>query len=167
MALQLSRKATGNLYSFVFVVVLSITLLGCSSTKKSSSQNATINKVIETARSYTGVPYKWGGTTRAGMDCSGLLLIAFQSAGIDIPRTSKAQSKMGKGVSIHNLQPGDLVFFKANKYSGKITHVGLVTEVRDKRNVRFIHASTKLGVVENNIFTDYYHNIFAKARRPF
>lgn len=156
-----------NSYSLIFIIILSITLAGCSSTKKSSSQNAAVNKVIETARSFTGVPYKWGGTTRAGMDCSGLLLISFQAAGIDIPRTSKAQSKMGKGVSIYDLQPGDLVFFKAGKYSGKITHVGLVTEVRDKRNVRFIHASTKLGVVENNIFADYYYNIFAKARRPF
>lgn len=156
-----------NLYKLALAVVLSLTLLGCSSTKKSSSQNAAIDKVIETARSFTGVPYKWGGTTRAGMDCSGLLLVSFQSAGITIPRTSKAQSKMGKGVSIHSLQPGDLVFFKASKYSGKITHVGLVTEVRDKRNVRFIHASTRLGVVENNIFSDYYYNIFVKARRPF
>src|SRR5690606_34867835 len=126
-----------------------------------------VNKVIETARSFTGVPYKWGGTTRAGMDCSGLLLIAFQSAGLNIPRTSKAQSKIGKGVSIYEVRPGDLVFFKAGKYNSKITHVGLVTEVKDKRNIRFIHASTKLGVVENNIFTDYYHNIFVKARRPF
>ena len=101
------------------------------------------------------------------MDCSGLLLIAFRSAGITIPRTSSEQSKIGKGVSVHELQPGDLVFFKAGKYKAKITHVGLVTEVRDRRNVRFIHASTKLGVVENNIFSDYYYNIFVKARRPF
>lgn len=142
--------------------------LGCASSNKSkSSENAAVDKVIETARSFTGVPYKWGGTTRAGMDCSGLLLIAFRSAGITIPRTSSEQSKIGKGVSVHELQPGDLVFFKAGKYKAKITHVGLVTEVRDRRNVRFIHASTKLGVVENNIFSDYYYNIFVKARRPF
>lgn len=151
---------------FTFTILLIVTA-SCASSKKRTVQNTSINKVVETARSFTGVPYKWGGTTRAGMDCSGLLLIAFQSAGIDIPRTSKEQSKIGKGVSIYELQPGDLVFFKAGKYNSKITHVGLVTEVKDKRNIRFIHASTKLGVVENNIFTDYYYNIFVKARRPF
>src|SRR5690606_5721607 len=156
-----------NLYKLTLAVVLSLTLLGCSSTKKSSSQSAAIDKVIETARSFTGVPYKWGGTTRAGMDCSGLLLVSFQSAGMTIPRTSKAHSKMGKGVRYHSRQSGDLVFFKASNNSGKITHVGLVTEVRDKRHVRCIHASTRLGVGENNSFSDYYYNIFVKARRPF
>ena len=144
-------------------------MCSCAAGKKSrtAQQDPTVDKVIQTARSFTGVPYKWGGTTRAGMDCSGLLVISFQSAGVDIPRTSAAQSKIGRAVSVHELQPGDLVFFKAGKYKAKITHVGMVTEVRDRKNVRFIHASTKLGVVENNIFSDYYYSIFVKARRLF
>ena len=148
---------------------MALILLGCASGKKQhkAKEKTAVQTVIETARSFTGVRYKWGGTTRAGMDCSGLLLISFKAAGIDLPRTSKAQSKYGKGVSIRELQPGDLVFFKAGKYNPKITHVGMVTEVRGQKDVRFIHASTKLGVIESNLFSDYYHNIFAKARRPF
>ena len=127
-----------------------------------------VDKVVRTARSFTGTPYRWGGTSRAGMDCSGLLVTSFRAADINLPRTTGEQVHVGHGVSLYELQPGDLVFFAAAKRnSKKITHVGMVTEVRDKHDVRFIHASTKLGVTENNIYTDYYRKIFIKARRPF
>lgn len=127
-----------------------------------------VEQVIRTARSFTGTPYRWGGTSRAGMDCSGLLVTSFRAADIQLPRTTSEQVRVGQGVSLYDLQPGDLVFFAAaKKQSKKITHVGMVTEVRAKHDVRFIHASTKLGVTENNIYTDYYRKIFIKARRPF
>ncbi|MEQ9439695.1 MAG: C40 family peptidase [Cyclobacteriaceae bacterium] len=137
-------------------------------TRRINKIDARQHEVIETARSFSGTPYRWGGTTRGGMDCSGLLLIAFQKAGIDLPRTSAEQSKVGRLVSIHELRPGDLVFFATkSKYSSKVTHAGLVTEIRGRHDVQFIHASTKLGVVESNIFSDYYRRAFVKARRPF
>jgi cell wall-associated NlpC family hydrolase len=147
---------------------LLLLLVGCKASKKISESEHRVTKIIQTARSYMGTPYKWGGTSRSGLDCSGLLLISFRSAEIDIPRTSLDQSKMGKEVSLYELKPGDLVFFAAKKHNRrKITHVGLVTDVHGKHNVQFIHASTKLGVVENNIYTDYYRHIFVKARRVF
>ena len=126
-----------------------------------------IRTTISTARSYTGTPYRWGGTTKRGMDCSGLLCVSYQSAGLSLPRTSAEQSKTGRSVTMQELQPGDLVFFAPKKGRKKITHVGMVTEIRDKREVRFIHASNKLGVVESNLLSDYYKGIFVKARRPF
>ena len=135
---------------------------------KNHKPESQVDKVISIARSYTGVPYRWGGTTRSGMDCSGLLMTCFNEVNLTLPRTTAEQVKFGRGVRLYELQPGDLVFFAAQKGNpNKVTHVGMVTEVRDKHDVRFIHASTKLGVVENNIYTDYYRKIFIKARRPF
>lgn len=126
-----------------------------------------VETVIQTARSYTGTPYKWGGTTRVGMDCSGLLCTSFQSINVALPRTSEEQSRYGKPVRVRELKEGDLVFFGANKYSREITHVGMVTEVINDSEIKFIHASTTLGVIENNLFSDYWQNIFIKAVRPF
>lgn len=123
-----------------------------------------VSTVIETARSYTGVPYKWGGTTRVGMDCSGLLCTSFQSIDVTLPRTSDEQSRYGDNVKPKDIREGDLVFFGENKRN--ITHVGMVTEVISDEDIRFIHASTSLGVMENNLYSDYYKKIFVKAVRP-
>ncbi|TPE43773.1 NlpC/P60 family protein [Pontibacter mangrovi] len=120
--------------------------------------------VIEAARSYTGVPYRWGGTTRVGMDCSGLLCTSFQSINVDLPRTSDEQSRYGTEVKPKDLREGDLVFFGSSKRN--ITHVGMVTEVNGPSDVRFIHASTSLGVIENNLYAKHYQKIFVKAVRP-
>ena len=94
------------------------------------------------------------------------MVASFKSADISLPRTAKEQSKSGKGVSKGELKEGDLVFFSAKPGRRKITHAGVVTEVRSKDYVRFIHSSTSLGVVEANLFSDYYRKIFVKARRP-
>lgn len=95
-------------------------------------------------------------------------MVSFQEAGLPLPRTSAEQSKVGRLISIRELRPGDLVFFATQgKYNHKVTHVGMVTEIRSKDDVQFIHASTKLGVIESNIFSDYYRRAFVKARRPF
>jgi probable lipoprotein NlpC len=123
--------------------------------------------VIETARSYTGTPYRWGGTTRVGMDCSGLLCTSFRSINVNLPRTSEEQSRFGKEVRVKDLKEGDLVFFGATKNSREITHVGMVTEVVNDNEIKFIHASTSLGVIENNLFSEHYQKIFIKAVRPF
>ncbi len=121
--------------------------------------------MIKTARSFRGTPYKWGGTTRAGMDCSGLLINSFASIDYPIPRMSADQSKIGKKVKLKDIRRGDLVFFATGNKRRKITHVGLVTDVRGKEKVMFIHSSSSRGVIETNMYSTYYKKRFIMARR--
>ncbi|MEO5979501.1 MAG: C40 family peptidase [Chryseolinea sp.] len=125
-----------------------------------------VNKVIFTARTYIGTPYKYGGTTRSGMDCSGLLLNSFKAVEFNLPRSSAAQSHVGKEIKrMNDLEPGDLVFFATGKKKDEITHVGLVTDVKAKDNIKFIHSSSSLGVVETNLYAEYYQKRYRGARR--
>lgn len=152
--------------SFVGFLIVALLFIGCGSSKKARVRASKIETVIKSARSYTGVPYKWGGTTRGGMDCSGLLLNSYKSIKMQIPRTSADQSEYGKKVGKKDIKPGDWVFFATGKKKRKITHVGLVTAVRGG-DIKFIHASTSLGVVESKLNSDYYQKRYRTARRPF
>ncbi len=147
------------------ILLVSVFLVSCASHKKMTARDERVEKVVTTARTFVGTPYKYGGTTRSGMDCSGLLLNSFKAIDMTLPRTSEAQSKAGKEVKMADLRPGDLVFFATGNKKKKITHVGLVTDVRKKDNVKFIHSSTSLGVVETNLYADYYVKRFRTARR--
>jgi probable lipoprotein NlpC len=149
----------------VFLLLIGFVLFtGCSTGR--ISRISRIEAVIHAARTYVGTPYRYGGMSRSGMDCSGLLVVSFREAGIPIPRTSRDQSRYGKKVGMDALKPGDLVFFAAKKRRRKVSHAGLVTEVKGNRSIKFIHSSTSLGVVESELYTDYYLSIFVKARRP-
>jgi probable lipoprotein NlpC len=128
--------------------------------------NRNIQKVISTARSYRGTPYRYGGTTRIGMDCSGLLCTSFKAIDVNLPRSSNEQSQFGEKVRPKEIRPGDLVFFSESQFSNRISHVGLVTDVKSPQEIFFIHASTSLGVTEDNLFSNHYQKIFLKAVRP-
>ena len=132
---------------------------------RTGSATGTLATVIEAARSYQGTPYLYGGTTRLGLDCSGLLQLSFGEAGVSIPRSSNEQAGWGDPVRATELRPGDLIFFGAAPGSRTITHVGMVT-VADDEGVDFIHASTSLGVVENSLESDYYLSRYIRAVRP-
>jgi cell wall-associated NlpC family hydrolase len=99
------------------------------------------------------------------MDCSGLTGNAFQAINLTLPRTAEGQSLVGQKVKRKKIAEGDLVFFATGKKKREVTHVGIVTEVKAKENVKFIHASTSLGVVETDLYSDYYRKRFRAARR--
>ncbi|MEQ3554367.1 NlpC/P60 family protein [Pseudonocardia nematodicida] len=105
---------------------------GAGASAGSSSGTAGM-QALAAATSQLGKPYAWGATGPSAFDCSGLMVWAFEQLGVDIPRTSSAQSQMsGESVSKSDLQPGDLVFF----YS-PVSHVGLYAG-----NGQILHAST-------------------------
>ena len=121
-------------------------------------------KVVRIAESYLGVPYRYGGTSKRGMDCSGLVYKSFQAVGKSIPRTSLQQSETGRRISMRSLRPGDLVFFKTGKSSQRINHVGIVSSVQG-RKVTFIHASSSRGVKYDRLDEGYWEPLFKKAVR--
>ena len=148
---------------FVIIAMLGFLMSSCVGTKNAREEKVDI--VVTRARSYITTPYKYGGTTTLGMDCSGLLMRSFEAIDTYIPRTAKEQSKLGNKVTIGELKEGDLVFFKTMKKNGRVTHAGLVTDARKKDRILFIHASSSRGVIEANLMSDYYRKAFVKARR--
>ena len=156
------ENKSSSILALFLILALGMVLSSCSSTKKIRKQN--IEKVISTAKSYRGTPYRYGGTTRSGIDCSALIFHSYNSIGINLPRTSAEQSKVGKNVPARNLQKGDLVFFATGKSRRQITHSGIVTEV-SSRGVYFIHSSTSLGVTEDNLSHPYWNKAFRFGKR--
>ena len=143
-------------------------MLSCSSSKKvvsSSKKNeVTIaNKIIWTAVTYKGTPYKYGGTTKNGMDCSGLIHTSFKQRGVAIPRVSYQMAEKGTTISLKKVQRGDLLFFKTSKNTNRISHVGLVTSTDN--GIQFIHSTSSKGVVVSSLSEKYWDNAFVKAKR--
>lgn len=119
--------------------------------------------IVDTARTYIGTKYLMGGTTRAGMDCSGLIQVSYKAVGKKMPRTSADLANFGLEVKEpKDLQVGDLVFFDS-RGAGKINHVGIVTAVGEGK-VTFIHSTSK-GVMENQLLSGYWKDKYRKSMR--
>ncbi|MGG0667056.1 C40 family peptidase [Sporosarcina koreensis] len=134
-----------------------ITIPFVSSTQVSAA--ASSDDIATFAEKFYGTPYKFGGTTTAGFDCSGYIRHVFTKFDISLPRTSADQFKVGTEVSKEDLQPGDLVFF-ANTYKKGISHTGIYLG-----DDEFISAKSR-GVLKANLKTDpYWAPKYAGAKR--
>jgi probable lipoprotein NlpC len=120
--------------------------------------------VIATAKSYKGTPYQFGGMTKKGIDCSGLIYNSYKAAGIKVPRTAKEQTKIGKSKGWEDLREGDLVLFKFKEKGEKWWHSGMITELKGE-NIKFIHASSSKGVIESDLMSDYYKSNVKRFQR--
>jgi|GEM_PF-207076 len=132
---------------------------------ESVSTSTTTNRIIRKALSFKGTKYKYGGISKSGMDCSGLMYASFKSANVELPRRSIDQSKKGVRVSQSKAQKGDLVFFKTGG-KGRINHVGLVVSVNG-RDVKFVHSSSSRGVMISSLKEGYWSNAFSQVRRVY
>ena len=135
--------------------------------RPSLSTTRKIDRVIDEARTYIGTPYKWGGNDNKGIDCLGLLVRSFESIGLKIPRTTSQQIDLGKKVSLKKSKKGDLVFFAFGKSKRKVTHVGILSKLKNSADINFIHASSSRGVVETQLIKDYYLKRIRKVKRVF
>ncbi|APZ44913.1 glycoside hydrolase [Polaribacter reichenbachii] len=147
-------------------IMLTFVLSSCFSS--ASAVNYTKNKiskadiVVANALKYKGVKYKYGGTTRKGMDCSGVVFVSFGEENIALPRSSRYMAKEGKKIALAKVKKGDLLFFKISRRSNQINHVGLVTEIKNGQ-IFFIHATTSRGVIVSSMSEKYWKNTFVKA----
>ncbi|WP_121666949.1 C40 family peptidase [Mesonia aquimarina] len=124
------------------------------------------SNIADYALSFEGTKYKYGGTTKRGMDCSGLIYVSFQKENIQLPRTSGAMSKEGRRLRVNEINVGDLLFFQTNKTRRVINHVGLVVQLAPGE-VSFIHSTTSSGVIVSSLNNPYWNKAFVMARRVF
>lgn len=127
--------------------------------------SAKIDDILTEAETYLGTPYRYGGTTRSGIDCSAFVLSVFgASAGVNLPRVAASQAQQGEKIEKADVQKGDLVFF-SHQGRGRISHVGIVESVDAEGNVKFIHAATSRGVMISSLNDSYWGPKFRFAKR--
>ncbi len=114
------------------------------------------------AKAKLGKRYVWGAVGPATFDCSGFTSYVYKKTGVNIPRTSREQSKYGKYIQRKSLKPGDLIFFDTSRRKkGIVNHVGIYLG-----NNKFIHASSaKKSVVVTSLGKSFYSNRYKWARR--
>lgn len=146
------------------LAIASLFLFGCSTvpTSYNSKNNSKVltNKpqkhlLMSQYNQWAGTKYKYGGTTKKGVDCSAFVGHVYRDAfNINLPRTTTDLIKEGKYVKREDLKAGDMVFFRKGK------HVGIYLG-----NNQFMHSSTKNGVVISDLDKGYYAKVYHQARR--
>ena len=119
------------------------------------------NMAASLASRQVGVPYRYGGSSPSGFDCSGLVQYVYGKLGVNLPRKSREMAGVGQQVPVHALLPGDLVFFRIN--SRRVSHVGIYIG-----NNKFVHATKSGHPVRKDTITDpYWRERFMVGRRLF
>ncbi|SCY44402.1 NlpC/P60 family protein [Nonlabens sp. Hel1_33_55] len=126
----------------------------------------TVDAAILYAMEYEGTRYRYGGSSKSGMDCSGLINLSFDKAGEKVPRTSMSLFQATNPIDIKEVQKGDLMFFATGRDRKKINHVALVTEVTPAE-IRFIHATVSQGVTVSSFNEPYWLGKYLSSGRLF
>lgn len=126
--------------------------------------SGSMKSILKDAERYLGTPYKFGGNTSSGFDCSGLTTKVFDENGLKLPRRSADQANAGKNIDLEEAKPGDLLFF-ATAGGSKVSHVGIVHTIENNGEVKFIHASTSKGVIISSLNEKYWNKAYLHAQR--
>lgn len=154
-----------ELFQIVFFIGLCWYMARCGATHKTaaypienrSNQTSESRKRVEIvryAKKHIGSKYKYAGRSPKGFDCSGFTHYVMSNFNVDLVPVSREQEKQGKSISVSQVQPGDLMFFRRTK-NGPVYHVALVVS-NDRRGISVVHSSSKRGVVLDNITENSY-----------
>ncbi|MDF0533466.1 C40 family peptidase [Shewanella yunxiaonensis] len=155
------KALTGTLLLWLLLI-----LSGCSSAPSQPSQPAAVpapksltpSDFKTVLQQWQGVPYRLGGDSHKGIDCSGFVSVTYQQLlDMSLPRTVEEQAELGFAVTRAQLRSGDLLFFKTGRLR---RHVGIYLG-----NGEFMHASTSQGVTISSINNEYWHRHYWQARR--
>lgn len=155
------------LYCFVTWCFISSTALSQTNPSDSVGQKVSpkVDAIISFAKTFLGTPYRYGGSTPSGFDCSGFINYIFGNFGFSLVRSSYQLAEFGETISLSNIQPGDLMFFKgSNVNSSTIGHVGMVIEVKDDV-LNFIHSANGGVQITNFKTSKYYIARYVKTKR--
>ncbi|WP_175622629.1 C40 family peptidase [Chryseobacterium schmidteae] len=126
--------------------------------------SGSIKSLLKDAETYLGTPYKFGGNSSSGFDCSGFTVKVFQDNNFNLPRRSSDQADSGKLIDIKTVKPGDLLFF-ATSGGSRVSHVGIVHTIENDGEIKFIHASTSKGVIISSLNEKYWNKAYLHAQR--
>ncbi|HBG70369.1 MAG TPA: NlpC/P60 family protein [Bacteroidales bacterium] len=128
-------------------------------------RDSLINELITYSKTFLGVPYRYGGKSRAGFDCSGYVSTMFSHLGVTLSPSSYGMAGSGRVVPDSTLQPGDILFFvNTQRRRVGIGHVGMVVEVKDGQVV-FLHSACNGGVRYDYLSSAYYKSHYYRAER--
>ncbi len=137
----------------------------CDSSVTGSAFPICINdSIINEAKKYLGIKYKFGGVSDKGFDCSGFTAEVFSSVSIKLPHSAKEQSDLGIPIDVRQCQKGDLIFFKGRGLkSNRVDHVGIIVDNNDSLTT-FIHASVHSGITISKLDEPYYKKRYICVR---
>ncbi|MEY8710303.1 endopeptidase [Mangrovibacter phragmitis] len=148
------------------LVLLSLLLVGCSHHRAPAPDGRLSDSIMVIARldsqlsEWRGTPYRYGGMSRQGIDCSAFVQLTFRDQfALQLPRSTRDQAKIGTRIDKDELLPGDLIFFKTGSGDEGL-HVGIY----DTDN-QFIHASSSHGVMRSSLNNVYWRDKYWQARR--
>jgi cell wall-associated NlpC family hydrolase len=151
-----AAKYSRLVWSSIFILMALIFTSGCAASR--TMPRSVESKLMQSYNQWKGTPYRIGGMTQSGVDCSAFVLIVMRDQfGVRMPRTTDEQLRFGKRVRPNRMRTGDLVFFRTGR---KTLHVGIMVN-----QDQFMHASTSQGVMISSMREQYWRRRYVRSNR--